>query len=165
MPLLGGRSGPPNIWLFTRILLTASLLFARALGPAYTDRSDHTASDRLESHYGETALLLTLQGRCPMFEEREWNLIARHLHHAIEQIKDDRERHNASLDEARRQGYGRAALTLYAEPTGYREAQADNLWHRRASLFGPACAACGKPLRTPRATLCAACGAAATKCG
>src|ERR1700677_4697335 len=30
--------------------------------------------------------------------------------------------------------------------------------HHRAAHYGPPCRACGRPLRTPRASFCAACG-------
>lgn len=30
--------------------------------------------------------------------------------------------------------------------------------HHRISIYGPPCPACGKPMRTPRARFCAACG-------
>ena len=32
-------------------------------------------------------------------------------------------------------------------------------WHHRVSLYGPPCAKCSKPLRSPMATFCAECGA------
>lgn len=34
--------------------------------------------------------------------------------------------------------------------------------HHHLALHGPPCGACGEPLRTPRASLCAACGVART---
>ena len=52
------------------------------------------------------------------------------------------------------------ALARYFEITGFRETNPNAIWHHRLSLFGPPCASCGKLLRTPRAKLCAACGAA-----
>jgi hypothetical protein len=52
-----------------------------------------------------------------------------------------------------------AALARYFEITGFRETNPNAIWHHRLSLFGPPCASCGKLLRTPRAKLCAACGA------
>jgi hypothetical protein len=50
-------------------------------------------------------------------------------------------------------------LRRYHALTGFFETNLDALWHHRLSLFGPPCARCGKPLRTPQAKHCAACGA------
>jgi hypothetical protein len=43
--------------------------------------------------------------------------------------------------------------------TGLRETNINAIWHHRIAEYGPPCGACGKPLRTPKARLCAACGA------
>lgn len=50
-------------------------------------------------------------------------------------------------------------LTRYHELTGFAETNSNAVWHHVIALYGPPCAHCGKPLRTPRARLCAACGA------
>jgi hypothetical protein len=61
--------------------------------------------------------------------------------------------------EAKARGYGTQALERYFQLTGFRETNVDALRHHRLALFGPPCRTCGKPLRTPRAELCAECGA------
>lgn len=58
----------------------------------------------------------------------------------------------------RRDEYGAAALAKYHEFTGFEETNVNALWHHRASLYGSPCSGCGKPLRTPQANFCAACG-------
>jgi hypothetical protein len=50
-------------------------------------------------------------------------------------------------------------LARYYQITGFRETNPAAIGHHRLSLFGPPCPSCGKPLRTPRAKWCAACGA------
>ena len=95
-----------------------------------------------------------------MLDDKEWQQIAPHLDKAIKQIKDYRQKNNASLTEARQRGYGREALRAYHDITGHQETSPDLLWHHRLSLIGPICGACGKPLRTPRAKFCAECGTA-----
>jgi hypothetical protein len=95
----------------------------------------------------------------PMLTESEWDLVAPELANGIAQIKAYREAHNCSLAEARANGYGRKALELYEKITGFRETNADALFHHRLSDVGPPCEACHKPLRTPQAALCAECGA------
>ncbi len=95
----------------------------------------------------------------PMLEEHEWEQIAPHLTQALTEIKDHRETHRISPAEAKARGYGTQPLERYFQLTGFRETNVDALWHHRLALFGPPCRACGKPLRTPRAKTCAACGA------
>ena len=51
-----------------------------------------------------------------------------------------------------------ALVAGYQLFTGIAETNANAVWHHVASLYGPPCTACGKPLRTPAAKLCAACG-------
>jgi hypothetical protein len=51
------------------------------------------------------------------------------------------------------------ARAEYARLTGLPENDVKVLLHHRLSLYGPPCTACGKPLRSPRARHCAACGA------
>jgi hypothetical protein len=45
--------------------------------------------------------------------------------------------------------------------TGVPESNPNAVWHHVVSQHGPPCAACGKPLRSPRAETCAVCGAPA----
>jgi hypothetical protein len=96
----------------------------------------------------------------PMLDEREWEQVYPRLSEGLRAIKEYRERNGATLVEAMEHFHGQGAIERYFEITGFRETNANAIWHHRLSLFGPRCAACGKLLRTPRAKLCAACGAA-----
>ena len=60
--------------------------------------------------------------------------------------KDLRERYRYPL---------RAGYEMF---TGLHETYAEAIYHHVASLYGPLCVDCGKPLRTPQARLCAFCG-------
>ena len=80
------------------------------------------------------------------------------LSQAISEVQQIRKERGIGLAEALKHHYGSEALRLYQDMTGFPETNPDALWHHRLSLYGPPCKACGKPLRTPQATLCAACG-------
>lgn len=47
---------------------------------------------------------------------------------------------------------------FYERITGTREVNPNAIRHHGVALYGPPCEACGKPYRTPKAKLCAACG-------
>jgi hypothetical protein len=93
----------------------------------------------------------------PMLDEEEWSRILPLLSMDIAAIKSYRTQHGASLSEALRAAQlpGREE---FERITGYREANPNAIWHHRASLYGPPCKHCGKPLRSPLAKHCAACG-------
>ena len=93
-----------------------------------------------------------------MLTDEEWAVVSPHLQGAVEQIKRYREEHQCSLKEANANGFGREALRIYAEITGFRETNANALFHHRLSLYGPPCQTCGKPLRTSAASYCPMCG-------
>lgn len=50
-------------------------------------------------------------------------------------------------------------LDEYERLTGFRETNPNAVWHHRLALYGPPCRVCSKPLRTPQASRCVACGA------
>lgn len=87
--------------------------------------------------------------RCeiPMLDETEFEQVLIELRFGF----DNRAR---GLPEA--EAY-RSALDLYEEFTGLRETNPRALYHHRIAMYGPPCAQCGKPLRTPAARFCAAC--------
>ena len=45
----------------------------------------------------------------------------------------------------------------YERIAGLREANPNAIYHHVSSMYGPPCANCGKPLRTPRAQICGFC--------
>lgn len=95
----------------------------------------------------------------PMLNEQEWQQLLPDLQRGIEEIQRYRTEHGGSLQEAKEHVWGQGALERYYRLTGYREVSLETLWHHRLSNLGPPCRACGKPLRTQAAKLCAACGA------
>jgi hypothetical protein len=95
----------------------------------------------------------------PMLDEDEWAQLAPLLQATIEDFMEVRRATGVGLEEAQANGtLGRRALAFYRELTGFDETNINALWHHRLADYGPPCAQCGKPLRTPRAKLCAACG-------
>jgi len=51
-----------------------------------------------------------------------------------------------------------AVLARWLQLTGMSANDIGFVWHHRLSRYGPPCANCGRPLRTPRARCCAECG-------
>ena len=51
------------------------------------------------------------------------------------------------------------ARRTYAEMTGETDVEHEEIIKHRRSAYGPPCTTCGKPLRTPKASHCAECGA------
>lgn len=93
----------------------------------------------------------------PMLDEDEWNIIAPLLTNMVQRIKNYREEHNCSLEDATLKA-GDEACQKYFELTGCKETNHLALYHHRVSIYGSPCKTCGKPLRTPNAKLCVACG-------
>ena len=93
----------------------------------------------------------------PMLTEEEWQLV--NATSFFEQMNRYREETGCSLAEAKQKGMGYQSLAAYERITGFKETNPNALHHHRLSLYGPPCHACGKPLRTPAAGSCAACGA------
>jgi hypothetical protein len=61
-----------------------------------------------------------------------------------------------SWSDRRESMFGRV-LGEYEHITGFRETNPNAIYHHVLSMYGPPCAKCGKPLRTPRAKICGAC--------
>jgi hypothetical protein len=81
------------------------------------------------------------QMKVPMLDPREQLRLWRAIDKA----------HDAKLD------VSKVILKEYEQMTGFVETNPNAVYHHITAFYGPPCKACGKPLRTPRAKLCAAC--------
>lgn len=83
----------------------------------------------------------------PMLDEDEYQLVtAKHGPKSGDNLTDGS------------QSFHGPVLHEYERITGFHETNASAVYHHRLSLYGPPCSACRKPLRTPQAKFCAACG-------
>jgi rRNA maturation endonuclease Nob1 len=93
-----------------------------------------------------------------MLSDEEFERIGLALRQRIRAIKQFPADHGATLADAVA-NVASDAVAEYEALTGETMAHPDDLYAAQNSRYGPDCHACGKPLRTPRAKLCAACGA------
>ena len=109
--------------------------------------------------------------RLPMLDDDEWEVLMRA--HRVSAVSQSDAFHLLQREAAQRGlpappampadvgGIARRFWHLvagYEMFTGVRETVVNAIWHHVASRYGPPCPECGKPLRTSKARLCAACG-------
>jgi len=92
-----------------------------------------------------------------MLEEHEWEVVHAELQKATLEAKFHRKANQTDLGGTPLERIFRPALEAYERITGFRDTNANALYHHRVALYGPPCRECGKPLRTPQARLCGAC--------
>lgn len=93
----------------------------------------------------------------PMLDEDEYAQIRERYSEGILATKEFRENYAVPLKDAKLEERMQPVLDCYELFTGYKESNANAVMHHRLALYGPPCDQCGKPLRTPKAKLCAAC--------
>lgn len=94
----------------------------------------------------------------PMLNEEEFGEIREVYSDCRKSIKEYREKRGVQLKDVPIEQLMRPVQEKYYELTGTGGYTADELLKHRISLHGPLCPNCGRPLRTPAARLCAACG-------
>ncbi len=96
-----------------------------------------------------------------MLDEDEYARVAALLSAAVQATEEFRLAHGLSLESLSMAERFAPALEEYRRLTGFAETNPNAVAHHRVALYGPPCRACGKPLRTPVARRCGACGAVA----
>jgi hypothetical protein len=96
-----------------------------------------------------------------MLDENEFAAVEQVHRDCTANVKAFREEHQTSLEDTPRADLMRPVLDTYGELTGVTVSDPDHVLKHRLALIGPPCVACGRPLRTPQASFCAACGYAA----
>ena len=94
-----------------------------------------------------------------MLDEAEFAEVSALLHASVRQIKGMPLQRRRLPPAATTEELYKPGLDAFEQLTGYRETNPNAIMHRRIAMYGPPCASCGKPLRTPRARMCVACGA------
>jgi hypothetical protein len=93
----------------------------------------------------------------PMLDEREFAEVAGLYSEAMRGTKRFRLESGASLEHPHIDDLFKPVRDRYEQLAGMKETNHNAIMHHRISLYGPPCANCGKPLRTPTAKLCGSC--------
>jgi len=82
----------------------------------------------------------------PMLDTKEFDIASELYAKGFKILKADRQEKFKDL------------LDYYNNLTGFGETEPNAIMHHALEQIGPNCENCGKPYRTPKAKLCAACG-------
>ncbi len=82
----------------------------------------------------------------PMLNKQEFTIASKLYGKGFQVLKKDRQERFKEL------------LDYYNDLTGFGETEPNAIMHHSLQQIGPDCEKCGKPYRTPKAKLCAACG-------
>ena len=93
-----------------------------------------------------------------MLDEEEFAIVKQLYSEGMRATKEVRLQHNLPLGHCPIDERFRPLREAYEQMTNMVEANHNAIMHHCISTYGPACERCGKPLRTPRANFCAACG-------
>lgn len=94
----------------------------------------------------------------PMLDEDEYAIVAKLYHDCMQATTEFRQQYNLPLAGCSIEERFRPVRQAYEQMTGMDEPNENAIMHHRISIYGPPCKKCNKPLRTPRANFCAACG-------
>jgi hypothetical protein len=94
----------------------------------------------------------------PLLDETEYAELWEVYEACLRNVQSYRERRNAALREAPLAEFYGPVREAYARITGVVGIDPRHMLTHRIAAFGPPCAHCGRPLRTPKATFCASCG-------
>ncbi len=94
----------------------------------------------------------------PMFDAAEYAALGELISGGMQATKGFRREHGLPPGALSLEERFRPMSQLHEQMTGLPETNPNAVGHHLLSLYGPPCKRCGKPLRTPRARFCAACG-------
>lgn len=97
----------------------------------------------------------------PMLDEPEYAEAVRLYGECMKATKEFRQQWDVPLASAGTHERFRPVREWYEQLTGVADCHQSEIMHHRLSALGGPCRVCGRPLRSPRAKRCAACGAAA----
>jgi hypothetical protein len=101
------------------------------------------------------------QQEMPMLETAEFVLVWNARQAGVAVVEEEAKRLGKKIVPMQLAGVARRLqpmLEMYKLLTGFEETNPNAIMHHVADQYGPPCPQCHKPLRTPEARFCAACG-------